>query len=156
MFESLPNETTDLRSSHSNGVKIENGPKIAFIQNGVVPKLSSNLNFSTYVDTDEIVDDNNYYENSDKYDEYYCDEDEVKNNYDEDGNLSPNLVIKFYKVLSIHVFSQTISLQFQICLFLITNVDPDYLFSEIYFRTSQDLSTFCTLRPAKPLAKSSK
>lgn len=105
MFESLPYETTDLRSSHSNGVKIENGPDMVFIQNGVAQKLSSNLNFSTCVDTDEIVDDNNYCENVDKYDEYYYDEDELENNYDEDGKLSPNLVIKFYKVqLSLHVF----------------------------------------------------
>lgn len=115
MFESMPNETTDSRSNYSNGVKIENGPDIAFIQNGVVPKLSSNLNFSTCVDTDEIVDCNNYYENDHKYDEYYNDEGEVENNYYEDGKLSPNLVIKFYKVMTILVFSQKLSFQFLIC-----------------------------------------
>jgi len=115
MFESIPNETTDSRSNYSNGVKIENGPDIALIQNGVVPKLSSNLNFSTCVDTDEIVDYNNYYENDHKYDEYYNDEGEVENNYYEDGKLSPNLVIKFYKVLTILVFSQKLSFQFLIC-----------------------------------------
>ena len=105
MFESLSNEAPDLRSSHTNGVKIENGPEIgdAFIQNGVVLKLSSNdfnHNSSACVDTDEIVDDINYYENDEEFDEYYYedDEEEGESYYDEDGNLSPNLFIKFYKV----------------------------------------------------------
>ena len=93
MFESLSNEAPDLRSSHTNGVKVENSPEIgdAFIQNGVVLKLSSNdfnHNSSASVDTDEIVDENYCYENDEEYDEYYYDdeeeeeEDEEENYYD--------------------------------------------------------------------------